>query len=76
MRRPRTALMTMVMVSRYFVCTQMKTRLSSDRTAAATPVSSGCQWRAAGTISPTTQSSSMMPSAVQAFRGKAPNDLR
>ena len=34
----------------------------------------GCQRKTPGTISPTVQTSSRMPSAIQASRGKAPND--
>ena len=37
-------------------------------------MSAGCQWRAEGTISPTVQTSSRMPRAFQASRGKAPKD--
>jgi outer membrane protein assembly factor BamB len=74
MTRPSTLTKMMGGISRYLTCTQMNTRLSIARTAAATTVSTGCQWRAAGTISPTRQTSSMTPRAIQAFRGNAPKD--
>ena len=57
MRRPSTPLMMMGGISRYLTCTQMNTRLSIARTVAATTVSAGCQWKAAGTISPTSRDS-------------------
>ncbi len=53
-------------VSPYLTCTQMNTRLSIARTVAATTVSVGCQWKAAGTISPTVQTSSRMPRDIRA----------
>ena len=59
MSRPSTPLMMMGVISRYLACTQMNTRLSIARTVAATTVSAGCQWRAAGTISPIVQTSSI-----------------
>jgi hypothetical protein len=68
MRRPSTPLKMMGVISRYLACTQTNTRLSIVRNAAATTVSAGCQWRAAGTISPTVQASSRMPRAFQASR--------
>ena len=74
MRRPSAPLMMMDGVSLYLTCTQTNTRLSIARTVAATTVSAGCQWKAAGTISPTVQTSSRMPRAVQASRGNAPKD--
>src|SRR5580692_9198993 len=64
MRRPSAPLKRMAVISPYLACTQMNTRLSIVRTAAATTVSAGCQWRAAGTTSPTVQTSSRMPRAV------------
>src|SRR5206468_2646355 len=67
-------LMTMGVVSRYLTCTAMNTTLSIARTAAAATVSAGCQRNAAGTISPTVQTSSTMPRATQAFRGNAAKD--
>src|SRR5215472_11912370 len=73
-RRPNTALMIIGVTSRYLACTPMNTRLSTARTTAATTVSTGCQWNAAGTISPTTQTNSRMPRAVHALRGKAAKD--
>src|SRR5262249_26087049 len=72
MTRPSTMHITMVGISRYLACTPMNTRLSNARIVAATTVRAGCQWRAAGTISPTTQTSSMMPRAIQTRRGNAP----
>jgi len=57
-RRPSVPLKTMGVISPYLACTQTNTRLSIDRTVAATTVSAGCQWKAAGTISPTVQTSS------------------
>ena len=52
MRRPSTPLMTMGGISRYLTCTQMNTRLSIARTAAATTVSVGCQWQGGGDDQP------------------------
>ena len=52
----------------------MKRKLSTVRTTAATTVSIGCQRKAAGTTSPTEQTSSRMPSQSQAPRGRASND--
>src|SRR5688572_11165418 len=71
MRRPSTALMKMGGTSRYWTCTQMNTRLSIAKAAAATTVIFGCQGKTLGTISPTVQTSSRMPSAIQALRGSA-----
>src|SRR5258708_2229670 len=72
--RPSTQLRSVGAISRYLTCTQTNTRLSTARAVAARAVSGGCQWNAAGAISPTVQTSSTMPRVIQAFRGKAPND--
>jgi hypothetical protein len=64
-RTPSTPLKKMGVISRYLTCTQANTILSIVRTAAATTVSTECQWRAAGTISPTVQTSSRTPRAFQ-----------
>ena len=63
-------------ISPYFACTQTNTMLTIASTVAATTVSAGCQWKAAGTISPIVQLSSRMPSPVQAFRGSATRTAR
>src|ERR1700691_3261443 len=74
MRRPSTPLKMMGATTRYLTCTPTNTRLSTAKTVAARIVSGGCQWNAAGTMSPTVQTSSRMHRAIQAFRGKAPKD--
>src|ERR1035437_6970182 len=74
MRRPSTPLKIIGVISRYWMGTQMKTSLPIARTVAARTVSRGCQWRAAGTMSPTVQTSSRMPRAIQTSRGNAPKD--
>src|SRR5271170_407749 len=73
-RRPITPLKIMGVISWYLACTPMNTRLSIAKTVAAATVSAGCQWKAAGTISPTVQTSSRMPRAIHASRGNAPKD--
>src|ERR1700677_4551709 len=68
MRRPSTPLKIMGATSRYLTCTQTNTRLSTPRTVAARIVSGGCQWNAAGTMSPTVHTSSTMPTFTNIFR--------
>lgn len=60
-----TTLMMMGGISRFVTCAPINTRLSVARIAAATTVSIGCQCTTAGTISPTEQTSSSIPRAVQ-----------
>src|SRR5277367_3530698 len=74
MRRPSTPLKIIGVTSRYLTCTPTNTRLSTAKTAAARIVSCGCQWNAAGTMSPTVHTSSRMPRVIQASRGNAPKD--
>jgi hypothetical protein len=70
MRRPSTPLMMIGLISPYLACTQMNMRLSIARTAAATTESAGCQWKAAGTISPTVQRETGSPSCARIDRLK------
>jgi hypothetical protein len=70
--RPITLFKMMGVVSRYFTCTQTNKRLSTAKIAAARTISCGCQWRAAGTMSPTAHASSRIPRTIHAFRGNAP----
>src|ERR1700722_824971 len=74
MRRPSTALKIMGVTSRYLTCTPTNTRLSTAKTAAARIVSDGCQWNAAGTMSPTVHASSKIPRVIHAPRGNAPKE--
>src|SRR5271170_2107740 len=71
-RRPAVQMIGAIL--RYLTCTQTNTRLAIVRTVAATTVSAGRHGSAAGTISPTEQTSSRMPRAFQASLGNASKD--
>ncbi len=70
--------MMMGAISRYWTCTQMNTRLSVARSAAATTVSVGCQRKAGGGDQTDhadefeDSESSRTPRAIQTCRGNAP----